>query len=598
MPTHAPFPAALLLAIFLAGAGCAGAPAASAAKPAGITRTYAVVCPAASALEKQTIAAAPRCVAATVGVINTQGMGSGSGVVVSADGLILTAGHVVQKPGTALSIRFADGRLVKGVALGVDRGTDTGMARITDAAPKGGWAFAPVAPAISARVGEWVLATGNPGGIVVGRTPPLRLGRVAIHDKNTIQSDCTVVSGDSGGPLFNLAGEVVGIHSNISLDVEENRHVPIGMYHAQWQDLLAGKNIHSNGGMMSAAAGSFPGWHTRLTFTPDAGARALPKRMAQRVGETSLQALSLFTPALAAAGDCMVDVCSNGNPVLMGTIVSADGWIVTKASDLGGALTVVLPNGQALPADWIGRDNATDLALLKVEASGLSAAKFAKDAPLGSWLVSPVRDPNRPAVGVVGVAARPIAKKFTHFFGEQKIMLGLAANGGRGCVVGEVMPHMPAEAAGVKVGDEIVALDGAPVTDWLAFVTRIKAAKAGDTLALKVRRTGRELELKVLLHEAKTAAATHDSIGETDLLAGGKLSRRRTRFPSAIQHDAVVWADQCGGPLINLQGRVVGINIARYDRVCTFALPADLVEKTVAELRAGAEKKMAKKTAE
>ena len=690
-----------------------------------------VVCPGASRLEAQTLACAPHGVAATVGIIgaSAKGVASGSGVVVSADGLIVTAGHVVDAPGTPLTIRFPDGRVARGTALGVDRGADSGLAKIIDAPPPGGWPFAPMAPADSAQNGEWVLATGNPGGVVLGRNPPLRLGRITIHTDKLIQSDCTVVSGDSGGPLFDLEGRVVGINSNISLSTDENHHVPISVYHAQWTDLLAGKNIQSKGGMLDrsprpqrvpappapapadagkitnlmealrrlAAGGDaeakklldqsakdgklalpesdvkrlmeaanklpaikpkageqgvprayramlreglrnnllkqFPGAFLtdaildrifdkssfdpatgRLDAHPDmhdlkamgmsseqmarnAGVSQQTARVSQRLGETSLQALSLFAPALDAAGSCIVEIYGDGRPILMGTVVDADGWVVTKASALLGKTTVILDDGTPLEAKMVGKDEATDMALLKVDAKArgrkLEAARLSEVAPLGSWLVSPVRDPNRPAVGVVSVAARPIPEMFTHFYGEQKIMLGLAPRDEKSTVVGEVAPNLPADKAGVKAGDEVLAINGQPAKDWMGLVDRIRALKPGDTAILKVRRAGKELELKALLGEAKVSSATHDSIGEADALAGGRLSLRRTRFPAAIQHDAVVWADQCGGPLIDLKGQTVGINIARYDRVCTFAIPAKQVKETVAKLRAEAAKPVA-----
>ncbi len=710
---HTPSAIAILLAAFIAG--CQSAPQSVPATGAPLPLS-----PAAAALEAQTKAVANRCVATTVGILATHGKGfaAGSGVLVSADGLILTAGHVVGAPGTALTFRLPDGRVVKGVALGVDRGMDSGMARITDPAPAGGWPFARIAPADSAKPGEWVLATGNPGGVVVGRNPPLRLGRVTIHDKGRIQSDCTVVSGDSGGPLFDLSGRVVGIHSNISLSVDENRHVPASVYHAQWQDLLAGKTLQSGGGMLerdhahgrqhqrrqrrdkvgadlsrigealgklvqegdaeakklmddaqanggqmnldAAKAGAlvaraklppppaqgkvgpgipaalrpmirgqvkfslekqFPGakvtdavlenimdnssfdaatGHLGLSpgledlkamgVSPEAMASPQTARVSQRLGERSLQALSLFAPALDAAGDCIAEICSDGNPILMGTVVGADGWIVTKASDLGGQLSVVLADGRTLEAKVAGKDEATDLALLKVEAKGLEVAPFAVDhSPLGAWLVSPMRDPNRPAVGLVSVAARPIPVKFAHFQGERKIMIGLAPAGAPGSMaIGEVVEGLPAAAAGVKSGDEILALDGQPMSDWMKFATKVKEGKPGQIMVLKARRDGQEMEFKMTLGSGKSRTATHDAIGETDNVAGGKLSKRRSNFPAAIQHDAVVWADQCGGPLVDLRGKVVGVNIARYDRVCTFAIPASLVRQTVARLRAAA----------
>lgn len=158
----------------------------------GTVQTYAdpttrpAVAPSAATLEQETIDAAPKCVACTVGLVAIMqengrvGIASGSGVMVSADGLILTAGHVIDKPGTKLTVRFTDGRVYQGVAVGLDHATDTGLAKIVDPAPAGGFDFCPMASPKSAGLGDWVLCTGNPGSIVVNRNPPLRLGRYYV----------------------------------------------------------------------------------------------------------------------------------------------------------------------------------------------------------------------------------------------------------------------------------------------------------------------------------------------------------------------------------------------------------------------------------
>jgi serine protease Do len=710
-----------LLCLFIVAATVAGhgwsAPPKNAAPAAASSPE--VVYPAAAALEAQTMATAPKCVASTVGLVirgsgpdekQSASDGSGSGVVVSADGLILTVAHVVQVPGTPVTIRFSDGRVVQGVSLGMDHEVDTGMVRITDAAPAGGWPFSPLAPADSARPGEWVLATGHPGSIVVDRNPPVRLGRVTQHDENDVVSNCPIEPGDSGGPLFDLSGRVVAISTAIGgTGYDEGRptgwvshHVPISLFSAKWKDLLAGKQSHpemrheegddsgfdveqleeavkklaaqkdsealklleqirKDGGHLhvtdaqaarlikkagiepGAEAAQAPGVPTdlrpffrpgvkhsllheapgaqitdalldrildkahfdlatgRMQLMPDAEVfQAMgipPETIARLFGEaepatrlirqyerTSLQTLSLIAPALDAAGNCVVEVWSDDKPIALGTVVDADGWIATKASELRDRPTVVLPDGTSLEAKVAGKDQATDLALLKIEAQGLTAAQFSDAAPLGAWLASPVRDANRPAVGVVSVVARPIPKEFAHFQGNSRVILGLAV-AGNSCTVEDLTPGMPAEKAGVKVGDVVISVNGKPFSDPTALVARVLQATAGETLTLQVRRAGKVLELNAVLGEAKTVVQTDSGIGEEDEIAAGQLSQRRTDFPLAIQHDAAVWAEECGGPLLNLQGKTVGINIARYDQVCTFAVPADLVQKTVARLR-------------
>lgn len=155
-------------------------------------------------------------------------MGSGSGVIVSKDGLILTAGHVIQATGDELTITLPGGREVKAKALGRDMNRDAALAQITE---PGDYAFADMADPSTIEKGEWVLALGHPGGYDGQRGAPLRVGRLWDIDKKSFyRSDCTVSGGDSGGPLFDLEGRVIGIHSSISQDLSENRHVPIAVF--------------------------------------------------------------------------------------------------------------------------------------------------------------------------------------------------------------------------------------------------------------------------------------------------------------------------------------------------------------------------------
>jgi len=162
----------------------------------------------------------------------------GSAVIVSPDGLVLTAGHVVGRPGQRVKFIFADESIAWGETLGMFREIDSGMMRITDPGP---WPYVDMAKANDVHVGQWVVAIGQPGGFDKERTPPVRLGRVLIANDEVISTDCTLVGGDSGGPLFNMRGEVVAIHSRIGRRITENFHVPISTYHETRERLVAGE---------------------------------------------------------------------------------------------------------------------------------------------------------------------------------------------------------------------------------------------------------------------------------------------------------------------------------------------------------------------
>jgi serine protease Do len=168
----------------------------------------------------------------TVGV--RVGGASGSGVIVREDGYILTAGHVSDRPDREVTIILSDGRQVKGKTLGANRGIDSGLIKIAE---EGKWPFAELGRSSDLKTGQWCVATGHPRGYMPGRTPVVRLGRVLMVTERAVQTDCALVGGDSGGPLFDLEGRVIGIHSRISQQMFANLHIPVDTYRTTWDRL-------------------------------------------------------------------------------------------------------------------------------------------------------------------------------------------------------------------------------------------------------------------------------------------------------------------------------------------------------------------------
>lgn len=196
----------------------------------------------------------PRLMAATVGVSRRNGEegGQGSGVIVSAEGLVLTAAHVSGTPGLELSVSLADGRTVKAKALGRNRTDDSGMLQILDEGP---FPFVERGASDSLDRGEWVIALGHPGGWRRDRAAVLRVGRV--NQVGTwVLSDAVLVGGDSGGPLFDLDGKLVGIHSRIMNSASANMHVPIDKFAPDWDRLAAGEEWNELRGLSRALAGA------------------------------------------------------------------------------------------------------------------------------------------------------------------------------------------------------------------------------------------------------------------------------------------------------------------------------------------------------
>jgi len=173
----------------------------------------------------------------TVGV--QIGQAQGSGVIISKDGYVLTAAHVSGRPNVDVTFILADGRKVKGKTLGLNHGIDSGLMKITT---PGEWPFLEMGNSANLKQGQWCLATGHPGGYVQGRPPVVRLGRVLDNTGRAVVTDCVLVGGDSGGPLFDMDGKVIAINSRIGQQLTANLHVPIDTFRDTWDRLEQGED--------------------------------------------------------------------------------------------------------------------------------------------------------------------------------------------------------------------------------------------------------------------------------------------------------------------------------------------------------------------
>jgi len=248
------------------------------ATPVDLKRIYAGGEPSTiaelKAMEQHQQELAKKLIPCTVGIV--VGPAHGSGVIISEDGYVLTAAHVAGKPDRQATFILQDGRRAKGKTLGIYRTLDAGLMKITEEGP---WPFVEKAESDGIDVGGWCAATGHPGGFQQDRKPVVRIGRILEKDNFAIRTDCTLVGGDSGGPLFNMSGEVIGINSRIGRPLVANMHVPIAAYHESWDRLVKGE-----------AWGHFPGTGPFIGVQGDADsdlakvARVLPKGPAQKAG--------------------------------------------------------------------------------------------------------------------------------------------------------------------------------------------------------------------------------------------------------------------------------------------------------------------------
>lgn len=273
--------------------------------------------------------------------------------------------------------------------------------------------------------------------------------------------------------------------------------------------------------------------------------------------------------------------------VIYGTVVSPDGFILTKASELEevGELTVVIDRESYESVRLVAEDPAWDLALLKVEAEGLIPVVLSEDGAVsqGTWVVangSTSTRRRRVQVGVVSANERPV-------FPKGGAVLGVRLDENEdGLVVSEVTEEGGAERAGVQAGDRLLEFAGQSIKELEELVESLEKRQVGEVAEVVVERDGERLELQVEL------SGRTDLFGEettrNDAMSG-EFSSRRSGFPMVMQHDIMGNYKTMGGPLLDLDGTCLGMNIARASRCETYAIPASelrgLIPRLIEEAR-------------
>lgn len=315
--------------------------------------------------------------------------------------------------------------------------------------------------------------------------------------------------------------------------------------------------------------------------------------LAQNYGNQALtrnnpKFVQAFRTVVAKPSESTVRVLCDDKETALGVIVGPDGWILTKAYDLKGKIAVKLKDGSEQPAQIVGVHKEHDLAMLKIDARDLKAIEFkdSKSAAVGDWVASVGTGADPVAFGVISVGTRKVPNKGPAFTIDalKAGYLGVALEQVEaGVRVTQVMPNTAAAKAGLKVEDIVLMLSGKKIREVEAFIQAIGKKKPGEVVTIKVRRGDEELELKAALGKRPENMAR----GDIQNRMGSELSSRRTGYETILQHDSVVKPVDCGGPIVDLDGKVLGINICRAGRTETWAVPTEVIRELLPDLMSG-----------
>lgn len=359
--------------------------------------------------------------------------GEGSGFIVSQDGIILTNAHVVQDA-KEVTVKMTDRREYKAKVLGADPQTDVAVIKIEAK----NLPVVKVGDVNSLQVGEWVLAIGSPYGLENTATAGIvsAKGRSLPDDTSVpfIQTDVAVNPGNSGGPLFNDRGEVVGINSQIYSRTGGFQglsfSIPIDLAYKIKDQIIEHGKVQ----------------HARLGVT------------VQEVNQDLANSFKLESPTGALVSSVEKGSAAEKAGLQPGDVVrKIDGKPIVSSGDLASTITMATP-GEKIKLDVWRAGAQKDL----VATLG-GAPKDKTQASADDQEVKP---------GQLGLALRPLSPQEQQASGSEGLLIERSAG--------------PSAKAGIQPGDVLLALNGVPVHN----VGQVKEelSKAGKTVALLVQR--------------------------------------------------------------------------------------------------------------
>ncbi|MRG44378.1 PDZ domain-containing protein [Chitinophaga sp. SYP-B3965] len=466
-----------------------------------------------------------------------------SAVVVSPQGDILTAAHT-STPGKTYKVMFPDGKVAIALALGkiemADDPTipDVSMMKIIT---PGTWPYAEMGYSSSLKLNQPCISIAYPE-TLNQHLPGVRFGIITSlgNKRGFLQSTCAMEPGDSGGPLFDELGRVIGIHSAITISESENFEIPVDLYRKYKTALAEAKKFN-----------------------------ALPA-VEDPIGKDQIQ-LQTYTPIESNTKNACVLITSmiKGKEEKIYGTAFANAYVVSKSSMVGNE-----PLINQRKASIIRRDRENDLVLLKIEAplqDGITLTKAKPDSisfkQLGQFLVSPRLDTAN-AISVVGTLPFSLPRiNSTGFLGAS-----IAIKNGP-LLITFIRKNSPAAANDLKVGDEVISINGITFSKAEEFGATLQKYWPNDTITISLKREGTVYTKQIMLDEKPIPTPGHHP---AEMFAGGK-SYRRDGFTRLFAHDAILTPSQCGGPVFDAAGNFMGINIARFSRTSTLVIPSEVV---------------------
>jgi len=479
--------------------------------------------------------------AATVRIRREPGDRGLSGVIVSADGLIATCGHLFVMPGKKVIVCLPDGRDAAAEVLGVNLVCDVSLLRILD---PGTWPHVELGNSLQTKPGDPCLVIGYGPVQSEDRRPSTRKSSIAASETGQWQyhlgtdPSVAIIGGDSGGGVFDANGDLLAIHSRVAENrngkLAPHKHVRVEVLREHWEELNAPFDEASDSPLVAAR-----------------------KDLEQ---------------ASVGIKQRVVQVLDGQKAVALGTIVSSDGRILTKASLLPEAPACRLADGRVFPAAVVKTIREHDLAMLKIGAENLPVTEWSGD---GDPQVGAMAAPGTGHELAVGFVSHPEIS----IPPERGDLWLNVQDSPRGLEIVEVYQASRTKLhnTALRQGDVIRTVDGQPTPDLEAYRKLFypqqgaPIAIAGDQVRLAIVRDGKKLELLQVLDPAHVPQPDGQS---------PRYSGFARAYNVTVDRESPL-----GGPVTDRSGRVMGVAIAWRARGWLLVLPGATAKTVVDELK-------------
>jgi len=462
--------------------------------------------------------------------------GYASGVIIDPDGTTLTAAHVLKmhKKGAKINIILEDGRKYEAEPLGYNEETDLAVVKVQNP-KKDQLQFVSLA-AHAPDTGDAVFTFSHPSGLLKGRPAQVRLGRITsisnLKKKAAIlQCDCNIQPGDSGGPMFNMKGELVAISSSAAGIIGFNRFASTEQYKLDKKKLLAGEKWGD------PDKGPVSSTNAKMSFTGDL-IKKVEAEMMKRFKAKHIPTVDFIMSMTNNNGEVKVDANKMVNFMAKDALAIANN-LETSMGLQDPALTKHLPKIPKAPGK------------LRIVAEG-------KATGYG-----------------IAVDEKHIALKWSTVK-ELKDKVGLRSDNG-------VLP-LSFVACSEEWDLALYKLDKKVKLPAIQWDNIANPAKAGQGLVAPDHKNralwGVATDERRVVSKARSLGPLRDK---------GVISKHRAPYPQAIRHSLPLWAKDSGTAVFDFEGQFIGMHIARFSRTMGLIIPAqDLKEACNAMLKKGA----------